>query len=129
MARFESPDYFNIDQILTEDEILVRNTVREFVSKSIIPVIEKHNREGTFAMDLVPKMAELGLFGPTLPAKYGCAEVNNISYGLMMLELERGDSSTRSFASVQSGLVMDLRSRKIIGFPSSLRGRQSDASD
>ena len=106
MKKFTGVDYYNIDSLLTEDEILVRNTIREFVDDNVIPVIEKHNREGTFPMDLVPKMAELGLYGATLPAKYGCAGMNNVAYGLVMQELERGDSGVRSFASVQSALVM-----------------------
>ncbi len=106
MTKFQGVDYMNMDSLLSEEELLVRNTVREFVDDEIIPVIEKHAREGTFPMDLVGKMAELGLFGSTLPAKYGCAEMNNVSYGLVMQELERGDSGVRSFASVQSSLVM-----------------------
>ncbi|MHB1050102.1 MAG: acyl-CoA dehydrogenase family protein [Bacteroidota bacterium] len=106
MAKFQGVDYFNLDSLLSEEEILVRNTVREFVDDQVIPIIEKHNREGSFPIHLVKAMAEIGLFGPTLPAKYGCAELNNVAYGLMMQELERGDSGIRSFASVQSGLVM-----------------------
>ncbi|MBI4535826.1 MAG: acyl-CoA dehydrogenase family protein [Ignavibacteriae bacterium] len=106
MSKFQGVDYYSMDSILSEEEILVRNTVREFVDDNVILIIEKHNRAGTFPMDLVPKMAELGLFGSTLPAKYGCAEMNNVAYGLVMQELERGDSGVRSFASVQSGLVM-----------------------
>ena len=106
MPKFQGVDFYNIDSLLSEDEILVRNTVREFVDENVLPVIEKHNRAGTFPMDLVGKMAELGLFGSTLPAKYGCAEMNNVAYGLVMQELERGDSGVRSFASVQSALVM-----------------------
>ncbi len=106
MQKFRGVDYCNIDSLLSEEEILIRNTVREFVDDNIIPVIEKHNREGSFPMDLVPKMAELGLFGATLPAEYGCAAMNNVAYGLVMQELERGDSGIRSFASVQSALVM-----------------------
>ena len=106
MAKFQGVDYYNIDSLLSEEEILVRNTVREFVDDQVIPIIEKHNRAGTFPLNLVQGMADLGLFGATLPAKYGCAELNNVAYGLMMQELERGDSGVRSFASVQSGLVM-----------------------
>jgi glutaryl-CoA dehydrogenase len=106
MTKFQGVDYYNLDERLSEDEILVRNTVREFVDDQILPIIERHNRAGTFPLDLVPKMAELGMFGSTLPAKYGCAEMNNIAYGLVMQELERGDSGIRSFASVQSALVM-----------------------
>ncbi len=106
MVQFGGVDYFNIESLLSAEEKLVRDTVRDFVSKEVIPVIEKHFREGTFPIHLVKKMGELGLLGPTFPAKYGCAEMNNVSYGLIMQELERGDSSIRSFASVQSGLVM-----------------------
>jgi len=106
MPKFQGVDYFGIDPLLSEEEVLVRNTVREFVDDRVLPIIEKHNREATFPAHLVPQMAELGLFGATLPAKYGCAELNNVAYGLMMQELERGDSAIRSFASVQSGLVM-----------------------
>lgn len=106
MQKFQGVDYYNIDSILSEEEILVRNTVREFVDDNVLPVIEKHARAGTFPMDLIPKMAELGMFGATLPSKYGCAGMNNVAYGLVMQELERGDSGIRSFASVQSALVM-----------------------
>jgi len=106
MSKFAGVDYFNLDASLSEDEVLVRNTLREFVDDNVIPIIEKHNRNGTFPMELVPKMAELGLFGATLPATYGCAGMNNVAYGLVMQELERGDSGIRSFASVQSSLVM-----------------------
>ncbi len=106
MLKFQGVDYYYLDGSLSEEEILVRNTVREFVDDNVLPVIEKHNRVGTFPADLVPKMAELGMFGSTLPARYGCAEMNNVAYGLVLQELERGDSGIRSFASVQSALVM-----------------------
>ena len=106
MPRFRGTDYYRIEALLSEEEILVRDTVREFVEAEVLPGIERHFRNGTFPMDLVPKMAGLGLFGPTLPIRYGGAEANNVAYGLMMQELERGDSAVRSFASVQSGLVM-----------------------
>jgi glutaryl-CoA dehydrogenase len=106
MAKFQGVDYFSTDNLLSDEEILVRDTVRAFVDDNVLPVIEKYNREGAFPMDLVGAMAELGLFGATLPAKYGCAEMNNVAYGLVMQELERGDSGVRSFASVQSALVM-----------------------
>ncbi len=106
MLKFQGVDYYNIEGLLSEEELLVRNTVREFVDDQILPIIEKHNRAGTFPTALVKKMAELGMFGSTLPAKYGCAEMNNVAYGLVMQELERGDSGVRSFASVQSALVM-----------------------
>jgi glutaryl-CoA dehydrogenase len=106
MTKFQGVDYYNVESLLSEEEILVRNTVREFVDDQVLPVIEKHNRAGSFPISLVPKMAELGMLGSTLPAKYGCAEMNNVAYGLVMQELERGDSGIRSFASVQSALVM-----------------------
>jgi len=106
MKTFEGVDFFNVKSLLSEEEILVRDSIREFVSKEVIPIIEKHYREGTFPMHLVPEMGELSIFGMTLPRKYGCAEVNKVVYGLVMQELERGDSGIRSFASVQSGLVM-----------------------
>ncbi|MBK7229358.1 MAG: acyl-CoA dehydrogenase family protein [Ignavibacteriales bacterium] len=106
MNKFVGVDYFNIDSLLSEEEIMIRNTVREFVSYEVIPIIEEYNRNSKFPIHLIPKMAEMGLFGPTMPAKYNCAELNNVSYGLIMQELERGDSGVRSFASVQSALVM-----------------------
>ena len=106
MQKFQGVDYYNIESLLSEEEIMIRNSVREFVSDEVIPIIEKHNRESTFPIDLVPKMGELGLFGTNLPQKYGCAELNNVAYGLVMQELERGDSGVRSFVSVQSALVM-----------------------
>lgn len=106
MEKFKGVDYYNIESLFSEEEILVRNSVREFVEDEVIPIIEKHYREGTFPFDLVPKLGELGVFGLTLPQEYGCAGLNNVAYGLVMQELERGDSGVRSFASVQSGLVM-----------------------
>lgn len=106
MPKFQGVDFYNLDELLSQEEILARNTVREFVDENVLPIIEKHYRNGTFPVELVSKMAELGLFGSTLPAKYGCAEMNNVAYGLVMQELERGDSAVRSFVSVQSSLVM-----------------------
>jgi len=106
MPKFQGVDYYGMDSLLTGDELLVRDTVREFVEDRVLPIIEHHNRAGTFPLDIVPAMAELGLFGATLPPAYGGAGMNNVAYGLMMQELERGDSGIRSFASVQSGLVM-----------------------
>lgn len=106
MNKYTGVDYYNLESLLSEEEIMVRNTVRDFVSVEIIPIIEKYNREAKFPEHLIPQMAELGLFGPTLPTKYECAELNNVAYGLIMQELERGDSGIRSFASVQSALVM-----------------------
>jgi glutaryl-CoA dehydrogenase len=106
MAQFRGVDYFAHESLLTEEEILVRDTVRQFVDEQVVPIIEKHYRAGTFPMHLAGQMAELGLFGSTLPQEYGCVGMNNVAYGLVMQELERGDSAVRSFASVQSALVM-----------------------
>ncbi|MEK6552801.1 MAG: acyl-CoA dehydrogenase family protein [Bacteroidota bacterium] len=106
MNKFKGVDYFNVDSLLSEDEVMVRNTVREYVDEQIIPIIEKHYREEKFPFYLVKELGKLGLFGITLPQKYGCAEMNNVAYGLVMQELERGDSGIRSFASVQTSLVM-----------------------
>lgn len=106
MPKLIDVDYFDIESLYSDDEKMVRDSVRSFVDEEILPIIEKHNRESTFPTHLIPKMAEMGLFGPTLPSKYGCAELNNVAYGLIMQELERGDSGIRSFASVQSALVM-----------------------
>mgnify|MGYP001477471302 CR=1 FL=1 len=106
MEKYIGVDYFNIDSLLSEEERMIRDTIREFVSDKIIPIIEQCNRENRFPLDLIPQMAEMSLFGSTLPAEYGGAEMNNVSYGLVMQELERGDSGIRSFVSVQSALVM-----------------------
>ncbi len=106
MQQFTGVDYINIQSLLSEEEVMIRDTVREFVSEQIIPIIEKYNREGKFPVQLVSKMAQLGILGTTFPAKYGCADLNYVSYGLVAQELERGDSAIRSFVSVQSSLVM-----------------------
>jgi glutaryl-CoA dehydrogenase len=106
MNKFQGVDYYNIESLFSSEEIMIRDTVREFVSNEVIPIIEKHNREATFPIHLVTKMAELGLLGNTLPEKYGCTGLNYVSYGLITQELERGDSGIRSFVSVQSSLVM-----------------------
>ena len=106
MSKFNGIDYFNLDSLLSEEETLIRDSVQEFVTAEIIPIIEKYNREGKFPIDLIPKMSEMNLLGSNLPEKYGCAGMNNVAYGLVMQELERGDSGIRSFVSVQSALVM-----------------------
>src|SRR6266498_2266191 len=105
MASFPGVDYMDIDSLFSEDELMVRQTVRDFVDDEVIPIIEHANREEKFPMHLIPKMAEMGLFGATI-GDYGLPGLNNVAYGLIMQELERGDSGLRSFASVQSGLVM-----------------------
>jgi glutaryl-CoA dehydrogenase len=103
---YKGVDYYLIDDLLSDEEKSIRDTVRDFVTKEVIPIIEKYNQEMKFPMQLIPKMAELGVLGPTIPVEYGGMGINNIAYGLIMQELERGDSGVRSFASVQSGLVM-----------------------
>jgi len=105
-ANFRHPDYFLLDELLTDEEKAIRDTIRDFVTQEVLPVIEEYNQKMEFPFHLVSKMADLGIFGPTLPPEYGGMGINNISYGLIMQELERGDSGIRSFASVQSGLVM-----------------------
>ena len=106
MADFQGVDFLRIDELLAEEERLARESVREFVSKDFLPLLKPHIRQdGSFPMQLVPRMAELGLFGANLHG-YGCAGMSNVAYGLVMQELERGDSGLRSFASVQGGLVM-----------------------
>ena len=99
-------DLFNVDAALTEEERAVRDSVRRFVDEEVLPIIGKHYVDGTFPKHLIPKMGELGVFGANLPEEYGCAGLNNVQYGLIMQELERGDSGIRSFASVQGALVM-----------------------
>ncbi|HEV3277753.1 MAG TPA: acyl-CoA dehydrogenase family protein [Terriglobia bacterium] len=105
MFPFHGVDYLELDSLLSDEEKLVRRTVREFVDKEVLPSIEEWNREAKFPKHLVPLMAELGFFGANLKG-YGCAEMSNVQYGLIMQELERGDSGLRSFVSVQGALVM-----------------------
>ena len=99
-------DFFDIDSALSEEERAVRDSVRRFVDERVLPIIGKHYVEGRFPRELVPEMAALGVFGANLPEEYGCAGLNNVAYGLIMQELERGDSGVRSFASVQGALAM-----------------------
>jgi glutaryl-CoA dehydrogenase len=106
VADYQGVDFLRLDDLLSEEELLARDTVRAFVSKEFLPLVQEHvRRDGSFPMELVPRLAELGLFGANLSG-YGCAGMNNVAYGLVMQELERGDSGLRSFASVQGGLVM-----------------------
>ena len=105
-SKFTGVDFYDIDSLLNEEERAVRDTVRAWVDEKLIPVIGEHYVEGKFPKHLIPGMAELGLFGANLPEEYGCAGLNNVAYGLIMQELERGDSGLRSFASVQGALVM-----------------------
>jgi glutaryl-CoA dehydrogenase len=105
MPSFPGVDFLDFDSLLSDDEKLARQTARQFVDDEILPIIEQCNREGKFPMQLVPQMAELGFFGANLNG-YGCAGMSNVEYGLVMQEIERGDSAIRSFVSVQSALVM-----------------------
>jgi len=105
MKKFRGVDLYDLDPLLSDEEKMVRQTVREFVDQELLPVIREAWEEGKLPKSLVPKIAEMGLLGATLQG-YGCAGMNNVAYGLCMQELERGDSGVRSFASVQSGLVM-----------------------
>ena len=103
---FEGVDFYDIDGLLTEEERAVRDMVRDWVDEEVMPVINQHYIEHTFPTDLIPKMGELGFFGANLPEEYGCAGLNNVAYGIINQELERGDSGLRSFSSVQGALVM-----------------------
>jgi len=106
MADYAGVDFLRIDELLSDEELVARSSVREFVSKEFLPLLQGHIRQdGSFPMQLVPIMGELGLFGTNLEG-YGCAGLNNVAYGLAMQELERGDSGLRSFASVQGSLCM-----------------------
>ncbi len=105
MPSFPGVDYLEFDSLLSDEEKLARKTARQFVDERVLPIIVQHDREGTFPLDLVPEMGQLGFFGANLTG-YGCAEMSNVEYGLVTQELERGDSGIRSFISVQSGLVM-----------------------
>jgi len=102
---FSGVDYVDFDAMLSDEEKLARQTTRQFVEEQIIPIIEECNRAGKFPMQLVPQLGELGFFGASLKG-YGCAGMSNVEYGLVIQELERGDSGLRSFISVQSALVM-----------------------
>jgi len=103
--KFRGVDYLEFDALLTDDERLVRDTSRKFIEDNLIPIIEECNRAGRFPRELVKPMADLGFFGASLKG-YGCAGMSNVEYGLVMQEMERGDSGVRSFVSVQSALVM-----------------------
>lgn len=105
-SEYTGVDFYDMDSLLSEEERAVRDTVRQWVSEHLIPAIGPAYIEGRFPKELIPGMAELGLFGANLPEEYGCAGLNNVAYGLIMQELERGDSGIRSFASVQGALVM-----------------------
>ena len=106
MIKFQSPDYFQIDELIPEEHKLIRSSVREWVDRELLPIIENYAQRAAFPAQLLQPMADLGLFGPTIPEEYGGAGLDYLAYGLMMQELERGDSGIRSTASVQGSLVM-----------------------
>ncbi len=103
---FEAPDYYNLDDLLSEEHILVRDAARKWVKKEISPIIEEYAQKSEFPKQIINGLAEIGAFGPYIPMEYGGAGLDQISYGLIMQEIERGDSGVRSTASVQSSLVM-----------------------
>jgi glutaryl-CoA dehydrogenase len=105
MEKFRGVDYYGIDELLTEEQRMMRDAVRDWVEAKFLPVVNQHHRDATFPTELAKDLGEMGVFGATLKG-YGCAGLDNVAYGLIMQELERGDSGLRSFASVQSGLVM-----------------------
>ena len=105
MEKFRGVDYYGIESLLSEEERMIRDAVRDWVEAEFLPLVGEHHRAGTFPVSLIPKLGELGVFGATLKG-YGCAGLSNVAYGLIMQELERGDSGVRSFASVQGALVM-----------------------
>ena len=105
MEKFRGVDYYGIEDLFAEDERMIRDAIRDWVEAEFLPIVAEHHRAGTFPVELIPKLGELGVFGATLKG-YGCAGLNNVAYGLIMQELERGDSGIRSFASVQGALVM-----------------------
>jgi glutaryl-CoA dehydrogenase len=103
---FESPDYFQLDELLSEEHLMVRKAVRDYVKKEISPIIEDYAQRAEFPSQIIKQLGDMGCFGPTVPAEYGGGGLDYISYGIMMQELERGDSGVRSTASVQGSLVM-----------------------
>jgi glutaryl-CoA dehydrogenase len=105
MEKFRGVDYYGVEALLSDEERMVRDAVRDWVEAEFLPLVTEHHRAGTFPLAVVPQLGELGIFGASLKG-YGCAGLSNVAYGLIMQELERGDSGLRSFASVQSGLVM-----------------------
>src|SRR6185295_6770999 len=105
MTAFDGVDYYALDDLLTPEERMIRKTVRDFVEREVAPIIESHHSNETFPVQLIPRLAELGLFGANLSG-YGCAGFNNVSYGLICQELERCDSGLRSMVSVQGSLCM-----------------------
>jgi len=104
--NYHGPDFYNLQEQLTDEELQIQQTAHEFVQREFLPLIRDHYRAGTFPTEVIPKLGELGFFGPNLPEEAGGLGISNVAYGLIMQELERGDSGLRSFASVQGSLVM-----------------------
>ena len=104
--HFESPDYYQLDDLLSEEHLMIRSSIRDFVKKEITPFIEDWAQKNYFPKEIVSKFGMIGAFGPTVPVQYGGGGLDYISYGLIMQEIERGDSGMRSTASVQGSLVM-----------------------
>jgi len=104
--KYIGPDFCNITSLLTDEELLIQKTANQFVEKEFNPIINEYYEKGSFPLDLIPKMGELGFFGATLPKEFGGSEISSTAYGLIMHELEKGDSGLRSVCSVQGGLVM-----------------------
>ena len=105
-GKFQGTDFYDVDSLLSEEERMIRDTVREWVEERVMPIIGKAYIDRQFPKELIPELGEMGMLGPTLPEEYGCAGLNNVAYGLISQELERGDSGIRSVASVQGALVM-----------------------
>jgi len=104
--KYIGPDFCNITSLLTDEELLIQKTTNQFVEKEFNPIVNEYYDKGSFPLDLIPKMGELGFFGATLPKEFGGSEISSTAYGLIMHELEKGDSGLRSVCSVQGGLVM-----------------------
>ena len=104
--KLNGPDFYNISELLTEEELMIQKTAYDFVQTEFMPLVEEHYEKGTFPLELAAKLGELGFMGSSLPIESGGSGVSNVAYGLILHELERGDSGLRSFASVQGSLVM-----------------------
>ena len=104
---FKSPDYYKLDKLLSDEQKMVRDSVRDWVKENVSPIIESYSQMGKFPKEIIKGLAEIGGFGSFLPTQYGGSEIDFISYGLMMQELERGDSSIRVLSSIQTSLVMN----------------------
>jgi glutaryl-CoA dehydrogenase len=136
---FKGVDYFNLNDLFSEEEQMIQTTVRQFVDKSYLPIVSQYHRLGKFPTEIIPELGKLGALGVTIPEEYGGPGLSNFIYGVTMQELERGDSGLRSFASVQGSLVMypiytygsvmALNGKKNIGCQNWRREKRSDVSD